>query len=283
MSLTKQKKTQQTKPVMYACHCPFSFVLSKLIAAQNNTMGKTSAFKRFFPAVKRKKISYLWKIKSHRVHEITITLQKKLPGNSMTLIIHICCSLAILLGLITLKKTYRLWPMHIFLIASEITNIFFLLSHSDILVGNIYIVFVIVEAGAFTFIFKDIVKLKQFLFMILCLFVLFFTVVTNGHPGPYLYSFLRISPPLIIVIGCSFYFYNLLEDPYSEGVLKSSYFWIVIGALLHFITNIPALFLAENIEELYPRLLSISLTVVRFFYIVLYLCIIKAFLCRNSN
>ncbi len=201
----------------------------------------------------------------------------------MGLVIHICCSLAILIGLFTLKKTYQLWPMHIFLISSEITNIFFLLSHSDNLVLNIYINFVAVEAGAFIIIFKDIVKLKQFLFMIVCLFVLFFTVVMIKHADFYLYSFLRVSPSLIIIIGCSFYFYNLLKAPYSGGLLKSPYFWIVIGASLHFMTNIPALFLSENLGDLYPRLFFISLTTIRVFYVVLYLCIIKAFLCSNKN
>lgn len=201
----------------------------------------------------------------------------------MTLIIHICCSLAILIGFITLKKTYKLWSMHIFLIASETTNIFFLLSQSEIIVGTIFNIFIIVEAGAFIFIFKDIVKLKQFLLLILCLYILFFTVITCEHISLYLFTFLRIAPSLIILIGCSFYFYNLLKDPYSNGVIKSPYFWIVIGALLHFITNIPTSFLSQSIGELYPRLFFISLFIIRFFYTVLYLCITKAFLCSNKN
>ncbi len=201
----------------------------------------------------------------------------------MTLIVNICCSLAILIGLFTLKKTYRLWPMHIFLIASEITNIFFLLSNSDIILGTIYNVFLIVEASVFIFIFKDILKLKQFIFLVLCMYTLFFILITTQTVSQYLFTVLRVTPSVIIVTGCFFYFYNLLSDPYSSRVSKSPFFWIVTGSLLHFLTNIPTLFLSYNIGDLFPKLFFISLTIVRFFYVILYLCIIKAFLCRNRN
>lgn len=201
----------------------------------------------------------------------------------MTLIVNICCSLAILIGLFTLKKTYRLWPMHLFLIASETTNIFFLLSHSDVIRGTIYNVFLIVEAGAFIFIFKDILNLKQYIFIVLCMYILFFILMATQTANQYLFTVLRIAPSVIIVLGCFFYFYNLLRDPYSDRVSKSPFFWIVTGSLLHFLTNIPTSFLTYNIGELFPRLFFISLTIVRFFYVILYLCIIKAFLCRNRN
>lgn len=202
----------------------------------------------------------------------------------MGILIDIFCITALITGLLTIKKTYSLWPMHIFLIASEITNLAFIFFPSENEVHFIYANFIIIEGAAFVFIFKDMIKLKQFLFLVLLGFIVLLIIKLKILPSNTgINTFLRVSPSLIIIIGCIFYVTNLFRNPYSAKLTKSPYFWILAGASLHFLLNFPAIFFASNLGSIYPRLSAITSVIIEFSYIILYIFLTKAFLCRNSN
>ncbi len=202
----------------------------------------------------------------------------------MGILIDIFCLIALITGLLTIKKTYSLWPMHIFLIASEITNLAFVFLSSEDTVNYIYTNFIIIEGAVFVFIFKDMIKLKQFLFLVLFSFFVILIIklkISSSNAG--LNTFLRVSPSIIIITGCIFYITNLFRNPYSGTLTKSPYFWIIAGASFHFILNFPAIFFVLNLGDLYPTLKIITSVIIEFSYIILYLFLTKAFLCKNSN
>lgn len=201
----------------------------------------------------------------------------------MELIVDFFCISVLITGIIRIKTTYRLWPMLVFLIASEITNIALYISLPMVSKNHIYMSFVIVEAASFVIVFKDILKLKQFLFIVTCSIFLLL-IYTNIKSRDIAFTTLvRVSPPIIIIIGCIFYFYNLLKETYSGNPIKFSHFWIVAGASFRFLLSFPTSFSHQILTGKNLMLDTISIYSIELSYLVLYLCILKAFLCKNSN
>ena len=201
----------------------------------------------------------------------------------MGLIVDIFCISVFITGIINIKYTYRLWPMLVFLTASEITNITFYISLPLNANRHIYMNFIIVEAGCFIIFFKDFLKLKQFLLIVTGALFLLFIFINIKKGDIFLTTFLSVSPALLIIIGCAFYFFNLLKEPYSGSPTKSPYFWLVTGACFHFLLTFPSSFFKGILKGHYLMLESINSITIELSYLTLYLCILKAFLCRNSN
>ncbi|MBK8087049.1 MAG: hypothetical protein IPK31_03295 [Chitinophagaceae bacterium] len=201
----------------------------------------------------------------------------------MGLIIDFFCITVLITGLLRIKDTYRLWPMLVFLTASEITNIALYIPLPPNTSRHIYMSFIIVEAGCFVIFFKDILKLKQFLFIVACALLLLFVFINIRSRDIAFTTFVRVSPPILIVFGCTFYFFNLLRETYSGSPAKSPHFWIVAGASLHFLLSFPSSFFNQILIDRYLLLETISSITTEFSYLILYLCIFKAFLCKTSN
>ena len=117
----------------------------------------------------------------------------------MGLIIDFFCITVLITGLLRIKDTYRLWPMLVFLTASEITNIALYIPLPPNTSRHIYMSFIIVEAGCFVIFFKDILKLKQFLFIVACALLLLFVFINIRSRDIAFTTFVRVSPPILIV------------------------------------------------------------------------------------
>lgn len=204
----------------------------------------------------------------------------------MGLLIDFFCLIALFAGLATIKRTYHLWPLHIFLVASQLTNMVFFYTTDEVFRTNIYTRFAIVQNIAFIIIFRGILKLQQYL--ILIFFSLFFytSMITNdsfANPSKLYKSINAAFPALIIVAGCMLYFFNLIKSPYARSPFKTSSFWIVLGLLFRYLFVIPIIFWGVYLDSYDLRITAIMPLIVEFTYILLYICLTNAFICKVEN
>jgi hypothetical protein len=196
------------------------------------------------------------------------------------------CLLALTVGLLTIRRTYYLWPLHVFLVASEITNLVFFYTENVALRTNIHARFNIIQIAAFILIFKEILKLKQYkIFIILsaCSFGIILLKIPFFSAPYSTYSIASAVPSLLIVSACMIYFFNVVRSAYTVNPFRTSSFWIVLGLLFRYLFVIPMIFWQIYLHPYDLRITSLLPYITEFFYILLYICLTKAFLCKIKN
>lgn len=84
---------------------------------------------------------------------------------------------------------------------------------------------------------------------------------------------------IFITIFCLFYFYEIIHTGFSIDISQDSNFIAICGILFYFSTSVPYYFSSYKLLELSPDSFIIYDCINYFFYTILFLSFIKAYLC----
>jgi hypothetical protein len=85
---------------------------------------------------------------------------------------------------------------------------------------------------------------------------------------------------ILLIISGIFFFKSYFEELSKVDILKDSSFWIITGILFFTICTLPYSFLESYIRHNDYRLFEATYSIFYFFYVLLFLMIIKGLLCR---
>jgi hypothetical protein len=90
-------------------------------------------------------------------------------------------------------------------------------------------------------------------------------------------------PQAVLILPPSFYYFlETLKKPFITDIKSEPNFWIMIGIMLYFGCTLP-LFLLDSIFNFYKFSSRDVYTINCFCYVLLYLLMIKAFLCKKRE
>jgi hypothetical protein len=127
-------------------------------------------------------------------------------------------------------------------------------------------------------------QVKKSIIIINVLFALFFMYM--GITDERIYHGLSISTHstvyttegVILLLICSFYFFELFQKTPFVNLRNEPAFWISTGLLFFMACTLPYSFLVNYIAKYYPHLLFVSYSIFYVFYILLFATIIRAYL-----
>jgi len=79
------------------------------------------------------------------------------------------------------------------------------------------------------------------------------------------------------------YFFNIVRSQDAVNPFKTSSFWIVLGLLFRYLLIIPMVFWDTYVQSYSLQITNLIPSIIEFFYILLYICLTKAFLCKVMN
>jgi len=87
----------------------------------------------------------------------------------------------------------------------------------------------------------------------------------------------------ILLIVCLFYFLELFKKPHNLNLKNEPVFWISTGLLLFFTCTLPFSVLENYMSQNYPEFNIPLYSIFYVFYILLFLMIIRAYLCKPKK
>lgn len=124
---------------------------------------------------------------------------------------------------------------------------------------------------------KKSMSLMQFIFVLLSLAVALTMKSTGSIPQIY-----YITDSIFLIVPCLFYFYEIFKAPPSFRLSTQPAFWIVIGFSFMIICSLPLNllegFFISNMKDIYEQINTLNYV----FYSLVFVLILKAFLCKPT-
>ncbi len=122
---------------------------------------------------------------------------------------------------------------------------------------------------------RKCMKILYLIYILVCAILWIYfphAIILNIH---HLYSFEGV----LITAICLLYFFELIQNDFHTDILENPQFIIICGILFYFSTTVPYYFTSTSLLEISPSFRLIYDCANYLFYTILFLSIIKAFLC----
>jgi hypothetical protein len=218
----------------------------------------------------------------------------------------LCESIIIIAFFISLKKSkqlpqLKLVPLYlgsfiVYLLLSHSATIFFsngpyfLLAYRIARIGDFIVT--IIEFFTFSYYLYTVLQTNKFKIIIKALSLiafgmfLFYTIRNLYFLKPIKLHELNVTYIIessALLLFCFFYFVELFKSPPVGKLLKSPDFWVSSGLMFYLICTFPVTIIANYLVETMPLLYLDLFIVIYIFYILLFLTIIKAYLCKSAE
>lgn len=191
------------------------------------------------------------------------SFKKKSPAYFKLFIIYIGCS--IFQGFMSFYYEIYTTPINMDAISA---NIFTLL---EFVVFNTFFLSVLQSK-----LIKHTLTVLFFAFPTFCVF--YWSEISSFYIFPYTVS---VIEAFCFLLPCAFYFYEVFTKPPIDNLANQAPFWITTGMFFYFITIIPSFLIMKFFEKNWHLFKNLAL--IGFFSTsLLYLLMIKAFLCRSK-
>lgn len=117
----------------------------------------------------------------------------------------------------------------------------------------------------------------------IALFILLKDIFYNGS---FWYSSLTnvyIVESLILLVPCFFYYRELFTFPPKLNLLHEANFWTVTGLTFYLLCTFPITFISFYLAKTNYSIYAQTFSIIYLFYILLFLMIIKSYLCKPTN
>ena len=188
-------------------------------------------------------------------------------------------------------KILKYFPLYAILSSAQILICFACMYYDfkyalEVNTSTIYI-FIIIELIIIYNFLLQIIKIRELRYSIYLIQGIFFaftvyTLLTTGVSHSIQPKF-NIVNSVCIALPCFFYFYETFSKPAIISLSKEPSFWVVIGFLFMAISTLPFYCLQNYIYKNIPSLFEQMYTISPIFYCLLFLLLLKAFICNPTT
>ena len=152
--------------------------------------------------------------------------------------------------------------------------------------------FTLIEMVTFSIFFYQLITkiiVKKLIIISNIFFSLFFIYMLTIDPGFYAsisettQSRVYTAEGVILLMICLFYFIDFFKKPPNLNLNNEPVFWVSTGLLFFLTCTLPYSLLENYIRKKFPDLILTSYSIFYIFYILLFLMIIRAYLCKPEK
>lgn len=150
----------------------------------------------------------------------------------------------------------------------------------------------IVEYSTFVFYGLSISKIRShriaFRWLGVCVPTIFAIAFVASFFGDLVYKYIVLHHLFLVeevglLISCTLYFLELFKRPPEEKLINSPSFWIFSGLTFYTLCTLPITVISPHLIDTQKELYIKMFSTVYLFYIILFVMIIKGFLCKEET